>query len=83
MVRFDIKLLEQNGAQNDAEAKIIADSNISAQLGMRHLKKLLHHKKCHKHPSAPNKIRVFAVKGGDPKAEVVSYCCSFFLKQIK
>jgi hypothetical protein len=83
MVRFDIKLISENEAQNDAEAKIIHASNLSAQVGMRHLKKLLRTKRCHKHPSAPNKIRVFAVKGGDPKAEVVSYCCSFFLKQIK
>jgi len=83
MVRFDIKLLSDNEAQNDADAKLIAAANKAAKFGMAHLKKILRHRKCHKHPSAPNKIRVFAIKGGDPKAEMFSYCCPAFLKLIK
>ncbi len=83
MVRFDIKLISENEAQNDTEAKLIADANIAAKAGMAHLKKILRHRKCHKHPSAPNKIRVFAVKGGEPRAEMFSYCCPAFLKLIK
>ncbi len=83
MVRFDIKLISENEAQNDTEAKLIADANTAAKAGMAHLKKILRHRKCHKHPSAPNKIRVFAVKGGEPRAEMFSYCCPAFLKLIK
>lgn len=83
MVRFDIKLISENEAQNEADAKMIAEANKAAQIGLVHLKKILRNRKCHRHPSAPNKIRVFAVKGGEPKAEMVSYCCSAFLKLIK
>lgn len=83
MVRFDIKLIPENEAQNEAEAKLIAEANKAAQVGLLHLRKILGKRKCHKHPSAPNKIRVFAVKGGEPKAEMFSYCCQAFLKLIK
>ena len=83
MVRFDIKLIPENEAQNEADAKLIAEANHAAQVGLLHLRKILQKRKCYKHPSAPNKIRVFAVKGGEPRAEMLSFCCPSFLKLIK
>jgi hypothetical protein len=82
MIRFDLRLLPVEGS-NPAESQTIAASNAKAEHSCRHLKKLIGKKKCRKHPSSPNKIRVYAVKGGDPKAEVVFYCCPEFLKLLK
>ena len=83
MLRFDLKLIPPEEAKNEADAKIISDSNAQAKFSLRHLQKLLGNKKCRKHPSSPNKIRVKAVKGGDPKAELLVYCCPEFVKMIK
>jgi len=82
MIRFDLKLLEDEG-KNAADSKAIASSNEIAKHACNHLKKLIGKKKCRKHPSSPNKIRLFAVLGGDPKAEIVSYCCPDFVKRLK
>jgi hypothetical protein len=82
MIRFELKLLTDDGS-NAAESKIISTSNAVAQHAYNHLKKLIGKRKCRKHPSSPNKLRVYAVKGGDPKAELLSYCCPAFLKRLK
>lgn len=82
MIRFDLKLLEDDGS-NPEKSKAIAASNADAQHACSHLKKLIGKKKCRKHPSSPNKIRLFAVLGGDPKAELVSYCCPEFVKLLR
>lgn len=80
MLRFDLRLLPEEGTPKERE--IIAASNAAAERGMNHLKKLIGHKKCRKHPSSPNKVRVFAVEGKDPHAELVFYCCPMFVKQM-
>ena len=66
-----------------ADAKIINDSNQKATFGMKHVRRLIENKRCRKHPSSPNKIRVTAIKGGEPKAELVVHCCPEFLKVFK
>lgn len=83
MLRFELKLLPLEDAANEADAQIISSSNAAAQNGYRHLKKILAKKRCRKHPSAANKLKIFAVKGGDPTAELSSWCCPEFLKLIK
>lgn len=83
MLRFELKLLPLDEAANEADANIIAKSNEAAEHSFRHLKKLLGNKKCRKHPSSPNKIRVNAVKGGDPTAQLLLTCCPEFTKQIR
>ncbi len=80
MLRFDLRLLPEEG--HEKERAIIAESNAAAEKGLNHLKKLIGHKKCRKHPSSPNKVRVFAVNGKDPHAELVFYCCPLFVEQI-
>ena len=83
MIRFELKLLPTEGA-NPAEAKEITDANELAELSYKHLKKLIGHRRCRKHPSSPNKLRVFAEKGSKyPRVEVVSYCCPNFVKSLK
>lgn len=82
MIRFDLKLLEDDGS-NPADSKAISHSNDVAQHACNHLKKLIGKKKCRKHPSSPNKIRLYAILGKDPKAELVSYCCPAFVKLLK
>lgn len=82
MIRFELKLLQDDGS-NPADSKIISSSNAVAQHAYNHLKKLIGKRKCRKHPSSPNKLRIYAVMGGDPKAELVSYCCPAFVKRIK
>jgi hypothetical protein len=82
MIRFELKLLQDEGS-NPADSKAISSSNAVAQHAYNHLKKLIGKRKCRKHPSSPNKLRVYAVLGGDPKAELVSYCCPDFVKRIK
>lgn len=83
MIRFDLNLLPLEDGISEAEAKIIQSSNDQAKRSCNHLKKLLNGKRCRKHPSSPNKIRVSAVKGGDPKGELMLYCCPEFLKVFK
>ena len=83
MIRFDLKLLPAEGA-NPAEQQKIAEANQLAELSYRHLKKLIGRRRCHKHPSAPNKLRVFAEIGSKyPRVEVVNYCCSKFIRSLK
>lgn len=82
MIRFDLKLLEQD-ENPSADSNAIAHSNEVAQFTCNHLKKLIGKRKCRKHPSSPNKIRMYAVLNGDPRAEIVSYCCPEFVKRIR
>ena len=78
MVRVELKLLA--GSENDPK---IANANALADKSMNHLKKLIRDRKCHKHPSYVNKVKVIAVKDADPKVELVDYCCPDFYKAIK
>lgn len=82
MIRFDLRLLEDDG-KNAEESKVISSSNEVALHACNHLKKLIGRKKCRKHPSSPNKIRLYATLGGDPRAEIVSYCCPDFVKTLR
>ena len=82
MIRFELKLLTEQGS-SEADEKTITTSNAVAQHAFNHLKKLIGKRKCRKHPSSPNKLRIYAVKGGEPRAEVISYCCPEFLKLLK
>lgn len=82
MIRFDLKLLQDDG-NNPADSKLISSSNEVAKHACDHLKKLIGKRKCRKHPSSPNKLRIYAVLGGDPTAELVAYCCPDFVKRIK
>lgn len=82
MIRFDLKLLEDDG-NNPSDSQAISNSNAVAIHACNHLKKLIGRKKCHKHPSSPNKIRMYAILGADPKAELVSYCCPQFVKMLR
>ena len=82
MIRFELKLLPEEGS-NEADKKVISTSNAVATHAYNHLKKLIGKRKCRKHPSSPNKLRIFAVKGSDPRAELVSYCCPAFVKLLK
>lgn len=77
MVRLEVKLLP--GEESDAK---ISAANALADKSMNHLKKLIGNRKCHKHPSYVNKIKVIATKEGDPKVEIVDYCCPDFHKAI-
>ena len=82
MIRFDLKLLSEEG-KNAEESKLVSSSNAMAKHACEHLKKLIGKRKCRKHPSSPNKLRIFAVLGKDPRAELVAYCCPDFVKRIK
>lgn len=78
MIRVEVKLLPEDG--NDAQA---ANANAIAKHSSDHLRYLIGNRKCRKHPSNNNKIRVFAVKNSDPKMEIVSICCTDFYKRLK
>lgn len=80
MVRIDIKLLSEEGAKNPAA---VAAANADAEQGGKHLERLIGKRKCRKHPSQINRIRVYAVEGGNPKMEVLSMCCMDFYKHLK
>jgi len=80
MIRFELKLLQNENESADPE---VTSSNAVAQHSYQHLKKLIGKRKCRKHPSSPNKLRVFAVRGADPRVELVSYCCPDFVKRLK
>ncbi len=79
MVRVEIQLLPEEG--NDRQE--IQKANAEAHHGGEHLRVLVGNRKCSRHPSANNKLRVIAVKGGDPKLEVISMCCIRYYKQLK
>ena len=81
MIRFELKLLPED--EDSSDTKVIASSNAVAKHAYEHLKKLIGKRRCRKHPSSPNKLRIYAVKGGDPKAELVSYCCPDFVKRLR
>lgn len=78
MVRFELKLLPEN----DSDASI-ALANSLADKSMNHIKGIIGNKRCHKHPSYVNKIKIVAVKDQDPKIQVVDYCCKDFHKILK
>ena len=80
MIRIDIKLLPEEGGK---DADLVAAANAEATKGGEHLRKLIGDRKCRKHPSNINKIRVYAVKGGRPKMEVMNIVCIDFYKRIK
>ena len=83
MIRLELKLLPEDGA-NPAELKAITAANELAEHTFRHLKKLIGNRRCRKHPSSPNKLRMFAEKNSKyPRVEVVSYCCPDFVKSLK
>lgn len=83
MIRFELKLLPAEGA-SAAELKEINSANQLAELSFKHLKKLIGNRRCRKHPSSANKLRVFAEKNAKyPRVEVVSYCCPDFVKSLK
>lgn len=77
MVRLELKLL----AGDESDQKISA-ANALADKSLNHLKKLIGNRRCHKHPSYVNKIKVIAVKDANPKVEIVDYCCPDFHKAI-
>jgi hypothetical protein len=81
MIRFELRLLPEEG--NATDLKAITSANAIAEHSYHHLKKLIGKRRCRKHPSSPNKLRVFAVKGSDPKVELVFYCCPDFVKTLK
>ncbi len=83
MVRLELKLLPEDGA-SPAESQAIVAANELAEHSFHHLKKLIGKRKCRKHPSSPNRLRVFAEKNSKyPRVEVLSYCCPQFLKSLK
>ncbi|HQQ94500.1 MAG TPA: hypothetical protein PLQ93_08090 [Bacteroidia bacterium] len=77
MVRFQLKPISEN-----ASDPAVAAANALADKSMKHMEKIIGSRKCHKHPSYVNKIKIVAVKGQDPKVEVVDYCCPDFYKAI-
>lgn len=81
MIRLELKLLPLE--ENAPDAKQIQAANEEAKIACEHLKKLIGKRKCRKHPSSPNKIRITAVKGAGPKADLLAYCCIDFAKRIK
>lgn len=83
MIRFELRLLPDEG-KNATESQAISSANALAELSYQHLKKLIGNRKCRRHPSSPNKLRVFAEKGAKyPRVEVVSYCCPAFVASLK
>jgi hypothetical protein len=82
MIRFELKLLPVEGS-NAAELELIKVANASAEHSCKHLKKLIGKRKCRKHPSSPNRLRINAVKGADPTVDLVAYCCPDFVKTLK
>jgi hypothetical protein len=82
MIRFELKLLPVDGV-SPAESEEINSANAIAEHSCKHLKKLLGKRRCRKHPSSPNKLRIYAVKGAGPKVELVAYCCPDFVKKLK
>ncbi|MBX3164665.1 MAG: hypothetical protein KF900_09290 [Bacteroidetes bacterium] len=81
MIRIDIKLLPEDESGKDTA--LISAANAEAETGGKHLERLIGTRKCRKHPSNINKIRVIAVKGGSPKMEVLNMCCVDFYKRLK
>ena len=81
MIRFELKLLPEDA--EGADSKVISTSNAAAKHACEHLKKLIGKRRCRKHPSSPNKLRIYAVAGADPRAELVAYCCPDFVKKLK
>lgn len=81
MIRIDLKLLPVD--ENGADAKKIEAANTEATIASVHLRKLLGKRKCRKHPSSPNKIRITASLNGKPEAALMFVCCPDFAKRIK
>lgn len=81
MIRLELKLLPED--ENGSNAAVINAANSEARHACEHLRKLIGKRKCRKHPSSPNKIRISAVLGQGPSAELLAYCCPDFVKQIR
>lgn len=81
MIRIDLKLLPTD--DNGTDAKKIEYANNEATIAAVHLRKLLGKRKCRKHPSSPNKIRITATISGKPQADLMFVCCPDFAKRIK
>lgn len=80
MIRLELKLLPVDENSSNSE---ITEANNEARHACEHLKKLIGKRKCRKHPSSPNKIRISAVQGAGPSAELLAYCCPDFVKRIR
>jgi hypothetical protein len=81
MIRLELKLLPVEGNANDIQK--IEAANEEAKHACEHLKKIIGTRKCRKHPSSPNKIRIYADTEAGPRAELRAYCCVEFVKRIK
>jgi hypothetical protein len=77
MIRFNLQLLPEDPSDTD-----VAKANAAAELGCTHMDYLIGNLKCKKHPSFKNVITVTAIKGQDPKAEIVRVCCQKFYERI-
>jgi hypothetical protein len=83
MIRFQLKLLRVPEGASSEELKVIDASNEIATKSFNHLKKILGKRKCRKHPSSPNKMRISAVMGKGPEVEMLAYCCKKFVATLK
>jgi hypothetical protein len=83
MIRFQLKLIPVTDDLGADELKVINESNNVATKAFEHLKKILGKRKCRKHPSSPNKIRVIATKGAGPEVMMMAYCCKKFVATLK
>jgi len=81
MIRLELRLLPVD--ENGSASELITVANNEARHACEHLKKLIGKRKCRKHPSSPNKIRISAVAGAGPSAELLAYCCPDFVKRIR
>ena len=81
MIRIDLRLLPLD--ENGANAKQIEAANQEATIASAHLKKLIGKRRCRKHPSSPNKIRITATLSGKVQADLMFVCCPEFAKLIK
>jgi len=77
MIRFNLKLLPENPADKE-----VTKSNAAAEKGYEHISYLIGSMKCRKHPSFKNVVNIIAVKGADPKAEVMRVCCQKFYERF-
>ncbi len=77
MVRLEVKLI----TENETDPTVVS-ANALADKVFTHLKKLIGNRKCHKHPSYVNKLKIHAIKNADPKIEIVDYCCPEFNKAL-
>ena len=80
MIRVDVVLLPVEG-KNAAAAET---ANAVAKHSSDHLRYLIGNRKCRKHPSNNNRIRLYAtLDEKNPKMEIMSICCTDFYKRLK